>query len=90
MDAVLHDPLAGDRWGAGVPALRMLDLLEVPAAQRSAAVPLLGLPARLQPALPIRGFPVTAGDRVPRKVWELDVKLPICSSVSYSYAQFLS
>ena len=42
------------------------------------------------PALPIPGFPVTAGDRVPRKVREPDVKLPICSSVSYSYAQFLS
>ena len=42
------------------------------------------------PALPIRGFPLTAGDRIPRTVREPDVKLPLCSSVSYSYAQFLS
>src|SRR5687768_18397607 len=37
---VLFDPLAGERWGAGVPALRMHDMLGLPAAQRSAALPL--------------------------------------------------
>ena len=42
------------------------------------------------PALPIPGLPLPAGVRVPRKVWEPDVKFPIRSSVSYSYAQFLS
>src|SRR3954470_15227846 len=41
------------------------------------------------PSLPIRGFPL-AGDRIPRKVRDPDLKLPIGSSVSYSYAQFLS
>src|SRR3954465_12872298 len=46
---VLFDPLAGDRWGAGVPAVRLPDVLDLPAAQWGAAVPLLGLPARLQP-----------------------------------------
>src|SRR4051812_10075959 len=55
LDAVLHDPLAGDRGGAGVPALRLPDVLGLPAAQWSAAVPLLGLPARLQPDI---GYPV--------------------------------
>ena len=39
---------------------------------------------------PIRDFPWAAGDRIPRKVLDPDVKLPIGSSVSYSYAQFLS
>jgi hypothetical protein len=42
------------------------------------------------PALPIRGFLLAAGDRIPRKTRDPDVKLPIGSSVSYSYAQFLS
>ena len=37
------------RWpeSAGVPAVRLPDLLGLPAAQWGAAVPLLGLPARL-------------------------------------------
>src|SRR3954454_4716474 len=49
LDAVLFDPLAGDRGGASLPAVRLPDVLVLSAAQRSAAVPLLGLPARLQP-----------------------------------------
>src|SRR4051812_44222760 len=59
------------RWpetegGAGLPALRMSDVLEVPAAQRSAAVPLLGLPARLQPDVghPVR-LPQAGDPRLP-------------------------
>src|SRR3954468_21418135 len=32
LDAVLFDPLAGDRWGAGLPALRLPDVLGLPAA----------------------------------------------------------
>jgi hypothetical protein len=48
LDAVLHDPLARDRWGAGVSTVRLSDVLEMPAAKRGAAVPLFGLPARLQ------------------------------------------
>src|SRR4051812_40701851 len=63
---VLFDPLAGDRGGAGVPALRLSDLLVLPAAQRSATVPLLGLPARLQPDLghPVR-LPQAGDPRLP-------------------------
>src|SRR3954451_19434620 len=59
---VLFNPLAGDRWSAGLPAVRLPDLLGLPATQRSAAVPLLGLSARLQPNV---GYPVRlsqAGD----------------------------
>src|SRR5215217_260135 len=59
---VLFNPLAGDRWGAGVPAVRLPDVLGLPAAQWGAALPLLGLPARLQPNV---GYPVRlsqAGD----------------------------
>src|SRR3954447_16838623 len=59
---VLHDPLAGDRWGAGLPAVRLPDVLGLPAAQWGAALPLLGLPARLQSDI---GYPVRlpqAGD----------------------------
>src|SRR5919107_176347 len=59
---VLFDPLAGERWGAGLPPLRLSDVLGLPAAKRGAAVPLFGLPARLQPDV---GHPVRlpqAGD----------------------------
>jgi hypothetical protein len=35
-------------------------------------------------------FPWAAGDRISRRLRDPDVKLPIGSSVSYSYAQFLS
>ena len=42
------------------------------------------------PSLSIRGFPSAADDRIPRKAQDPGVKLPISSSVSYSYAQFLS
>src|SRR3954471_18434609 len=63
LDAVLFDPLAGDRGGAGLPALRMSDVLEMPAAQRSAAVPLLGPPGGPHaPGAPAgRGFSPTSG-----------------------------
>src|ERR687897_2257368 len=60
---VLFNPLAGDRWGAGVPAVRLPDLLGLPTTQRSAAVPLLGLPARLQPDVGHRVRLSQAGDR---------------------------
>src|SRR3954449_1862486 len=59
---VLFNPLAGNRWSAGLPALRLPDLLGLPAAEWGAAVPLLGLPARLQSDI---GHPVClsqAGD----------------------------
>src|SRR3954471_4947760 len=62
LGAVLFNPLAGDRWGSSVPAVRLPNVLGLPAIQRSAAVPLLGLPARLQPNV---GHPVRlsqAGD----------------------------
>src|SRR3954467_11595055 len=66
LDAVLHDPLAGERWGAGVPALWLPDLLGLPAAPWGAAVPLLGLPARLQPDVgsPVR-LPQAGDPRLP-------------------------
>src|SRR3954447_21145965 len=63
---VLFNPLAGDRWGSSVPALQLPDLLGLPATQRSAALPLLGLPARLQPDLghPVR-LPQAGDPRLP-------------------------
>src|SRR4051794_17641845 len=69
LDAVLRDPLAGDRGGAGVPAVRLPDVLVLPAAQWGAAVPLLDLPPRLQPdvghpvRLPQAGDPRLSGRR---------------------------
>ena len=66
LDDVLFDPLARDRRGAGLPALRLSGLLGLPAAQRGAAVPLRGLPARLQPDLghPVR-LPQAGDPRLP-------------------------
>ena len=42
------------------------------------------------PSLPARGFPLAAADRIPRNVRDPDAESPIRSSMSYSYAQFLS
>jgi hypothetical protein len=42
------------------------------------------------PSLPLQGFALAVGDWISMKVRISDVKLPIRSSVSYSYAQLLS